>query len=132
MFQPAGNSNRAGFTLIEVMVAMLVLTVGLMALMQTLNYAISHNYSNKLRNDAIMVADQALGHERVRPFKLITSVNTTAKVPFALGFVNYSVIEKVDKIGSSDPVAIKKVQFTVTWRDKRERKRHSLTTNISE
>lgn len=128
MFLPAGYSKKTGFTLIEVMVAMLIMTVGLMALMQTLNFAISHNFSNKLRNDAVMIADRAMGHERVKPFASIFDANSTARVPFALGFVNYSVLKKVTPIGSTS----KKIQFDVTWRDKQVKKHHYLTTTISD
>ena len=131
MFLPAGNSKAKGFTLIEVMVAVLVLSIGLMALIQTLGYAISFNLSNKLRNDAIMVAGRAMGHERSRPFEQITSVTSTAQVPFALGFANYSVIEKVTKIGSSTPQTSKTVQFDVSWRDKQVKKHHYLSTTIT-
>jgi len=132
MILPAGNSNQTGFTLIEVMVAMLILSIGLMALIQTLGSAIHHNFSNKLRNDAVMIADRAMGQERVKPFTAITSATTIAKVPFALGFVNYSVIENVRPIGTSSVPTSKRVQFTVTWRDKQIRKHHSLTTIISD
>ena len=128
MFLPAGNSKAKGFTLIEVMVAMLVLTIGLMALIQTLGYAISFNFSNKLRNDAIMIGGRAMGHERSRPFAEISSVNTTARVPFALGFVNYSVTKNVDDLGPT----LKRVQLDVAWRDKQIKKHHYLTTTISD
>lgn len=131
MLLTAGNSRETGFTLIEVMMAMLVLTIGLMALIQTLGNAISYNFSNKLRNDAVMIADRAMMKDRSMPFGNITSANTFEKVPFALGFVNYSVIETVTKIGSSSPATSKNVQFTVVWRDKKVRKQHSLTTSIS-
>ncbi len=131
MLLTAGNSKENGFTLIEVMMAMLVLTIGLMALMQTLNYAMSYNFSNKLRNDAILIADRAMMNGRAMPFAGITSANTNERVPFALGFVNYSVIEKVTPIGYSTPATSKNVQFTVVWRDRKVRKQHSLTTNIS-
>ncbi len=130
MLLPAKNSKPRGFTLIEVMMAMLIMTVGLMALLQTLGYAISYNFSNKLKNDAVMVADRAMMHERVNPFANITSVNTVDRVPFALGFVNYSVFEKVTKIGSSDPPTSKNVLYTVTWRDKGVKKQLFLTTII--
>ena len=128
--RPAGYSSQTGFTLIEVMVAMLIMTIGLMALLQTLGSATHHNFSNKLRNDAVMVADRAMGQERVKPFSAVTSAYTTETVPFALGFVNYSVISRVTKVGSG--TAAKKVQFTVTWQDKQIRKQHSLTTIISD
>lgn len=131
MLLTAGNSRKTGFTLIEVMVAMLIMTIGLMALIQTLGNAISYNFSNKLRNDAVMIADQAMMKDRSMLFSNITSVNTITQIPFALGFVNYSVIEKVTKIGSSSPATSKNVQFTVVWRDKKVRKQHSLTTSIS-
>lgn len=131
MLLTAESSKANGFTLIEVMVAMLVLSIGLMAMLQTLGYAISHNRSNKLRNDAILIADQAMMIDRAKPFSSISSASTLTKVPFALGFVNYSVIEKVSKIGSSNPPTSKNVQFTVVWRDRSVRKHHSLTTTIS-
>lgn len=127
MILPAGNSKASGFTLIEVMVAMLVLSIGMMALIQTLGYAISHNFSNKLRSDAVMIAGRAMGHERSRPFEQISSVKSSAKVPFAMGFVNYSVTKKVDDLGAT----LKRVQFDVAWRDKQVKKHHYLTSTIS-
>jgi len=132
MLLPAKNGKEAGFTLIEVMMAMLVMTIGLMALMQALGYSISRNFSNKLRIDAVMIADRAMMHDRVKPFATISSVNTIEKVPFALGFVNYSVLAKVTKIGSSAPRTVKNIHYTVTWRDKTVRKQHSLTTVIGD
>jgi type IV pilus assembly protein PilV len=132
MLLPAGNSKTAGFTLIEIMMAMLIMSIGLMALMQALGYAISHNFSNKLRVDAVMVADRAMLNDRVKQFTNISSANTTAQVPFALGFVNYSVLAKVTKLGTSSSPAAKKVQYTVVWRDKNVRKQHSLTTVIGD
>jgi type IV pilus assembly protein PilV len=127
---PAENSKAAGFTLIEVMVAMLILSIGLMALIQTLGYVISHNFSNRLRVDAVMIADRAMMHDRVQPFSAIFSANTSAHVPFALGFVNYSVRKKVTMIGYSSPKTSKQIQYTVAWRDKSVRKQHFLTTII--
>ena len=119
-----------GFTLIEVMMAMLIVAVGLMGMMQTLGYSISRNFSNKLRIDAVTIADHAMMNDRAKPFASVSSANTTAQVPFALGFVNYSVLAKVTKIGSSTPPTAKNIQYTVTWRDKNVRKQHFLTTVI--
>ena len=129
MVLTAGNSRETGFTLIEVMVAMLIMTIGLMALLQTLGSAISYNLSGKLRNDAVLVADQFMGKERVKSLPSITSGNSITKIPFALGFVNYSVVKTVTKFGSFS--SSKNVQITVSWRDKNVRKHHSLTTIIS-
>lgn len=128
MLLTAENSRKTGFTLIEVMMAMLIMTIGLMALMQTLGNAISHNFSNKLRNDAVMIADRAMMRDRSSLFTNISSVNSFEKVPFALGFVNYSVIKNVTKFGSFS--SSKNVRLTVSWRDRGVKKQHSLTTII--
>jgi type IV pilus assembly protein PilV len=128
MLLTAENSRKTGFTLIEVMVAMLIMTIGLMALIQTLGNAIAHNFSNKLRNDAVMIADRAMMINRSMPFDAISSANDIDRVPFALGFVNYSVVKNVTKFGSFS--SSKNVRLTVSWQDRRVRKQHSLTTII--
>jgi len=122
---PVKNSKVAGFTLIEVMVAMLIMSVGIMALMQTLGYAITYNRSNKLRNDAVLIAGSAMEARRIKPFSNIT----TPRVPFALGYVNYSVVSTVTPF--SNYTSSKNIQITVSWRDKAVRKYHSLSTIVS-
>jgi type IV pilus assembly protein PilV len=122
---PVKNSKVTGFTLIEVMVAMLIMSVGIMALMQTLVYAITFSHSNKLRNEAILIAGSAMEARRIRPFSNIT----TPRVPFALGYVNYSVVSTVTKFASYTTSA--NIQVTVSWRDKAVRKSHSLSTVVS-
>ena len=129
MHLPVKNSSkRAGFTLIEVMMAMLVMTVGIMALIQTLGYAIAQNFSNKLRNDAVLIAGSAMETERIKPFNSMASARSIKQVPFALGYVNYSVVENVTRFSSYTSA---RIQITVSWRDKSVRKYHSLTTIVS-
>ena len=60
MLPAARLADNRGFTLIEVMVAILIMTIGMLALLQTVNLAIVHNTSNKLRNDGIVFADEAV------------------------------------------------------------------------
>jgi len=52
--------NNNAFTLIEFVVSVLILTVGLLGLLQTINTAISNNMGNTLRNEATVVADEQL------------------------------------------------------------------------
>ncbi len=123
---PVKNSKVAGFTLIEVMVAMLIMSVGIMALMQTLGYAITYNRSNKLRNDAVLLAGSAMEAQRIKPVASMATNNTTTQVPFALGYINYSVASKVIML----PYTSANIQITVSWRDKGVRKYHSLSTVV--
>jgi type IV pilus assembly protein PilV len=128
MLQPAQLADPKGFTLIEVMVAIFIMMVGMLGLLQSVNLAIAYSDSNRLRNDAIMLADQAMGAQRASAFNA-AAVTTSSVIQhkFNLGFVNYSVVQ------ASTPVTAgvaNNLQITVSWRDKRVRKTHSLTTTI--
>jgi prepilin-type N-terminal cleavage/methylation domain-containing protein len=137
MFLVAPCDNHRGFTLVEFLVAVTILTIGILALLQVVNLSIAQNNSNKKRNDAILICDQSLGIERSRAFGNVTSANSVVQQKVALGFVNYSVLERVTKLTShslaSNQIAgAKQVMFTVAWREKNVRKTHSLTSTIIE
>jgi len=59
--------------LIEVLVAVVILTVGLLGLMQTVNYALNHNLTAQLRQEATLVADQVMSEEKAKPYDEITA-----------------------------------------------------------
>ena len=130
MHQPVQYSrSESGFTLIELMVALLIMMIGLLALLQSVNIAIANNASNKKRADAIRLADQAMGQERIRPFANLSAapLSATKQAYAGLGFVNYSIVEKVRSLASNT----KNVSITVSWREKGVRKEHTLTTVIA-
>jgi type IV pilus assembly protein PilV len=121
------KDKEAGFTLIEFLVAVVILTVGLLALLETVNTAISYNLSNKMQSDAVVIADQVMGTQRTRAFADISSTKNKIQSKLGLGFVNYSVVKVVANVGDKS----KRVQITVSWRHKKVKKDHSLTTIIS-
>ena len=51
------SSSSSGFTLIEVMVAMVITLVGLLGLLQSVNLATEHNIKNALRDEAVQVGE---------------------------------------------------------------------------
>jgi len=124
MRQPVLQDN-GGFTLVEFMIALLILTIGLLGLLETVNFSIRSNLSNKLRSDAIMLADQEMLASRSLPFADIED-HIDSKKASAI-FVNYSVAREVEDTSPST----KNVTIRVKWRDRREIKEHYLTTIIS-
>lgn len=137
MLLTAQRDKYAGFTLIEFVVAVCILTIGILAMLQTVNFSIVQNSSNKMRNDSILIADQAMGTERARSFDKINSSSSLVGNKVGLGYVNYSVVNSVTSLTghslASDQIpGAKNLQVRVSWRDKQVRKTHSLTTTIIE
>lgn len=131
MLLPAAFGKDTGFTLIEFAVAMLIMTVGVLALLQTVNLSINANASNKKRNDAVVIADQMMGAMKVLPFNSVVDGGVSKTSNAGLVFTNYSVVQKVTGIPNNIAPTSKNVQITVSWRDKHVKKSHSLTTLIS-
>lgn len=134
MSLPAASDKDAGFTLIEFCVAILILTIGILALLQTVNMAMSQDYTKRRRDNAMVIADQAMATERGNLFSTITTNVTPVKqINFGLGFVNYSVKETVVKLPPSPAVTdAKTITFTVSWKDKTGRHDHSLSTMLTD
>jgi type IV pilus assembly protein PilV len=125
---PTSAAGSQGFTLVEVMMAMLIMTVGLFGLLQSVNVAYEHLARNKLREEAVQLAEEQLNGFRVRPFDQITARNAGAIFarPVAGAFRNFSVTRRSQAIpagGSS-----KKLSVSVGWRFKNLKTEHVIYT----
>jgi len=124
-------TNSRGFTLIEVLVAILIMMVGLLALLQMVNVSIVHNMANQIRNDSVLVADEQMALEMTKPFNLI-STNATAHIAVVQrsinnAFNNYSVT----KTGANVSNSTKSVSILVKWHYKGQTYSHSIGSMIS-
>lgn len=90
MTRLASASSNDGFTLIEVMTAMLILTVGLLGLLQAVNVAMEHNLKNRLRDNAVMIGEQQINSLIKMPiddpiintYTTVTALSGTLKKPY--------------------------------------------------
>lgn len=127
-------SNNLGFTLIEVLISIIIMMVGLLGLLQTINVALNHNIQNQLRNEAVMVADQVLAR---KISELSTSSSqadfqsfenyTNSRRSINNGFRNYSI--KIQ--GVVVPVHSLRVNVNVNWKHKDVRYEHGAMTIIT-
>lgn len=122
--------NKKGMTLIEVMIALLILLIVSMAAMQTALLGMKENLRNAIRDEAVNLAEQRLNELRSSP--------TTTNIPF--GTYDYPQIERkfrassvwfssqrlVNQVGSDSNT--RQVNMAVSWVYSGNTYTHSVTT----
>jgi type IV pilus assembly protein PilV len=127
---PIVNINNRGFTLIEFMAAMIIMSIGLLGLMQTVNYALHHNLENEYRREATLIADEKMAREKTRPFAIISTVSSVSLEQRKIynGFKNFSVA----RTGITVTNNTKQVEYEIRWRNKDKRFSHSIVSLLSQ
>jgi prepilin-type N-terminal cleavage/methylation domain-containing protein len=105
--------NKKGLTLVEVMIALVVLLVVSLALMQTALVSINSNMSNVLRDEAVNIAEMRMNEARNTPFNNLIGTSTA---PISRNFRNianfqYTVTRTITDLNSDN----KQVNITVLW-----------------
>jgi len=128
------SNSKSGFTLVEFMVAILILMIGILALLQMVNASISHGLSNQFRNEAVLLADETLTMEMAKGsregFDLISTTTNTKIVPrqiMGTTLKNFNVV----KVGTSVSTNTKEVDVTVSWIHKNVNYTQQAATLIS-
>ncbi len=132
------HTDESGFTLVEFLVAILILMVGILGLLQTVNLSVSHNMVNQLRLDGTIVADGELSRELAKGGSVIGfDAISTNPSPYESrynvrrsvlnGFRNYSVT----KTNRTITAITKEVSIRVAWQYKGNRYRHEASSLIS-
>lgn len=117
--------NR-GFTLIEVMMAILILMVGMLGLLQAINLAVETNLRNQIREEAVYVGERVMHELRGKAFDNISVAPTptaiytygTYQVPSRLRGVSrtYNVSRRSRVLSIVDTKAVtKELTVLVTW-----------------
>lgn len=122
-------SKSDGFTLLEFLVAILIISVGLLGMIQAVDSAIGHNMTTQLRDEAVRLADERMAQEKAKPFDAIstTTKRDNVSIKMVKGFENYSVVKK----GSGITTSTKNVQIDVFWRYKGKRFSHVISSLVS-
>ena len=82
--------NNKGFTLLELLIAMVITLVGLLGLLQAVNIATEQNLRNASREEALQIAEHSMSQLRARPFAQISSLPS--------GAYNYPVISEPSRL----------------------------------
>ena len=120
--------NDNGFTLIEFMVAVLILMVGLLGLLQTVNMSISNNMVTQLRNEGVVAADQELGRQIAKGYDNVSTGHASYVLSRKVfnGYRNYSVVRDGAEFSNS-----RQVKITVSWKYKNTPYSHDASSVIT-
>lgn len=122
--------NKNGMTLIEVMIALLILMVVALAVMQTALVGMRVNLQNSMRDEAVNVVDLRMNELRDTAFDSINlgTVNEPAisRSFRAGGVVNYTPTRTVTQIDTSGDT--KQITVSVSWPYSGQTYTHTVTT----
>lgn len=122
--------TEKGFSLVEVMVALLVSLVTFLAVLETATLAIHTNLRNALRDEAVNVADISMNEARDVAFNAIDDhlpagiTNSTVTRNFRGTDRNYAVTRTVTDVNADN----KQVNVTVAWAWKGQTHTHVIQT----
>lgn len=119
---PMSSQNNAGFTLIELMVAMLVMLVGMLGVLKAAGVALEHNMKNHQREEVVRVADDIMNGMRTQPFAAVFNQITTVPSKLRMGNGRYRVSRTVSTMSSGS----KQYQVDVRWAFKNFSTTHSI------
>ena len=123
--------NNQGLTLIEVMIALVVLLLVFLALMQTALLSIDSNMINVLRDEAVNIAEEQMNDARNTQFDNLTSLPAAAVLRNIRNVSNfsYSATTTVTNVNTDTKMIV--VTVTWDWKDKTTANGNPYTHTIS-
>lgn len=122
-------NNSNGFSLVEFLVAIVILMIGLLGLLQVINVAVDQNLGNVFRNEAVSVVDEMMMKKREKSFDSLSTGTKTVAVKRAIRGIdkNFTVTEQVSGITSNS----KQISIDASWTKKNSTYNHSATSVVS-
>lgn len=122
MLQSPLISNNSGFTLTEVMVAILIMMVGMLGLLQAVNMSMEYNLKNHLRDEAVYLGERYMNELRGKPYDFMSTTYTPFPVKSKMrGSGRTYTVERgsqdmaFDNSVTPPQVRSKQLQVTVKW-----------------
>ncbi len=105
LFEP-----EEGFTLIEIMITLVIMSVGLMALSGLQVHAIKGSISSKRLTTAV-----SIGEEKLEQIKNTSYANIQSESSTQINKSNMNFTRQVTVTNNTNPANTKTVKVTVTW-----------------
>lgn len=107
--------NNDGFTLVELMVAMIIMAVGMLGVLETINVSLQHNLKNELRNEGLKVGERYMADLRGKAFTSYSDAYTPMVVSSRFRRVSKPfVVERSTLVMANDATGATSRQLTVS------------------
>jgi len=122
-------SNKRGFTLIEVVVAMGIMLVGLLGLLATANLAMDFNTRDYMRDEAVRVGERFMNSAKNAAYSSITAGTTNDTYTSTIRGISktYNVTRTVNQLTNT-----KHVSIVVNWTYKGQNYFHGVDSVVTQ
>ena len=121
------NQNDKGFTLIEVLVATVILTISMLGVLEAVVMSIQQNLNNLSRDESVRIAEQRMNELRNSSFASLATGSSTITRSFKKFTRTFNVNWTVTALSTNSFA----VQVVVTWTTRGKAYSHSITSIIS-
>jgi prepilin-type N-terminal cleavage/methylation domain-containing protein len=126
----AGKKDK-GFSLVEVMVAILVLFISMMACLHALGLAVAHNMDNAMMEEAVRIEEETMNELRNSAFSSLVDGETEVNVARTVGRISRTfTVETTTQ--SLSVTGSRAIQIVVSWNLSGRTHYHSATSVISQ
>ena len=128
---PAVQHTNSGFSLLETVIATLLLTVMMLWSVQGMITAYNYTGRNQLRDEGVRLAGEALTDARNTPYISLSSGTTTKTV--ARQIRSYDLNYTVDQVVVSEIANLAySVEITVKWQHKGKNYQYQVATIVGD
>jgi prepilin-type N-terminal cleavage/methylation domain-containing protein len=120
--------NKKGFTLIETLIAVSILTIAMLAMLNTIVISFQYGMRNSIRNEAIKMAEKKMNELRNTTFSSLASSTSTETRTFRNLTVTYTQQWTVSVLSTTSTA----INVAVSWTYMGQPYTHSTASIVSQ